>query len=113
MTFRWLVAALAAVAISMMALPSAHVVATAPPDTVVATTIEAGTGPVATNDLLPDQNSLTDCIGSAEPANCGSKARADGHTYLVFIALAAGLAFIGWRITRGVKARDRAGKPAG
>jgi hypothetical protein len=69
-------------------------------------------GPVATNDLLPENNDVTNCIGTAEPANCGSRARADGHTYLVFLALTVGLAFIGWRIARGVRARDEAHKPA-
>jgi hypothetical protein len=95
------------VAITTMTLPSAHIQATAPPDTVV-----ADNAPLATNDLLPDQNNLGDCVGTNEPGNCGSKARADGHTYLVFLALAAGLGFIGWRVGRGVKARDRASKPA-
>jgi hypothetical protein len=74
--------------------------------------VVADTAPTATNDLLPDANNLNDCVGTAEPANCGSRARADGHTYLVFLALAAGLGFIGWRISRGVRARDRATKPA-
>ncbi|MEY2444874.1 MAG: hypothetical protein QOE00_1454 [Ilumatobacteraceae bacterium] len=107
MRLRWFGAALAAVAIATMSLPSTHIEATAPPDTVV-----ADNAPLATNDLLPDQNNLNDCVGTAEPANCGSRARADGHTYLVFLALAAGLGFIGWRIGRGVKARDRVSKPA-
>lgn len=104
---RWFGAALAAVAITTMTLPATHVAATAPP-----TTIVGDSAPVASNDLLPDDNNLNDCVGTAEPANCGSKARADGHTYLVFLALALGLGFIGWRISRGVKARDQVSKPA-
>ena len=75
--------------------PSMHAVATTPPS-----------APPVTNDLLPENNDVTNCVGTVEQANCGSKARADGHTYLVFLALAAGLTFIGWRIARGVKARD-------
>ena len=99
--------AIAVVAMAMTsAMPSANVSATAPP-----TTIVANPGPIATNDLLPDNNNLSNCIGTAESANCGSKARADGHTYLVFLALAAGLTFIGWRISRGVRARDKAYEP--
>ena len=62
---------------------------------------------MATNDLLPENNDINNCIGTAERPNCGSKSRADGHTYLVFLALAAGMSFIGWRIARGVKARDK------
>lgn len=84
-------------------VPSPNASATAPPST------EA---PIATNDLLPQNNDVTNCIGTVESANCGSKARADGHTYLVFLALTLGLAFIGWRISRGVKARDATHEPA-
>jgi hypothetical protein len=84
-------------------VPSSNVAATAPPTT------EA---PVVTNDLLPQNNDVSNCVGTVESANCGSKARADGHTYLVFLALTLGLAFIGWRIARGVKARDAAHDPA-
>jgi hypothetical protein len=83
------------------ASPSLHALATAPPN-----------APPVTNDLLPENNDVTNCIGTVEQANCGSKARADGHTYLVFLALTLGLVFIGWRIARGVKARDRAHEPA-
>jgi hypothetical protein len=81
--------------------PSMHVDATAP-------ATPPPSAPPVTNDLLPENNDVTNCVGTVEQANCGSKARADGHTYLVFLALAAGLTFIGWRIARGVKARDAA-----
>ena len=84
--------------------PTIRVDATSPPTT-TATTSEATP---ATNDLIPDDNDVTNCIGTVEQANCGSKARADGHTYLVFGVLAAGMAFIGWRIARGIRARDAA-----
>jgi hypothetical protein len=77
------------------ASPTLHAVASTPPSS-----------PPVTNDLLPQNNDLSNCIGTVEQANCGSKARADGHTYLVFLALILGLTFIGWRITKGVKARD-------
>lgn len=83
------------------AFPSLHASATTPPP-----------APPVTNDLLPDSNDVTNCVGTVEQANCGSKARADGHTYLVFLALTLGLAFIGWRIGRGVRARDATHDPA-
>ena len=79
-----------------------RVVATAPPTT------SSSDAPPATNDLLPANNDISNCVGTVESANCGSKARADGHTYLVFLALTAGLVFIGWRVGRGVRARDAA-----
>ena len=92
-------------------VPSTNVAATAPPTTEAPT--EATTeAPIVTNDLLPENNDVTNCVGTVEQANCGSKARADGHTYLVFLALTLGLAFIGWRIARGVKTRDAAHDPA-
>jgi hypothetical protein len=103
---RWwkiIVVTLAAMAAMASLVPSSNVAATAPPTT------EA---PVVTNDLLPQNNDVSNCVGTVESANCGSKARADGHTYLVFLALTLGLAFIGWRIARGVKARDAAHEPA-
>jgi hypothetical protein len=86
---------------------SASVAATAPP----VTSTSQDEAPPVTNDLLPGNNSLDNCVGTVEQPNCGSRARADGHTYLVFLALAAGLAFIGWRITRGVRRRDESQRP--
>ena len=50
--------ATAALAVS---LPSVQAVATAPP-----TTAPSDPGPVATNDLLPANNNLGNCIGTAE-----------------------------------------------
>lgn len=91
---------------AMVIVPSAHAAATAPP-----TTESSTSGPTATNDLLPEQNDIDNCVGTVERANCGSKARADGHTYLVFLALTIGLTFIGWRIAHGVRTRDEAHQP--
>jgi hypothetical protein len=84
--------------------PAGHAAATAPPDTSAA-------GPVATNDLLPQDNDLGNCVGTVERANCGSDARADGHTYLVFGVLTLALVFIGWRISRAVRAREQVNQP--
>jgi hypothetical protein len=97
----------AVTAIASATAPSVGAATTAPP-----TTIVSNPAPIATNDLLPQNNNLGNCVGLAESANCGSKARADGHTYLVFLALAAGLTFIGWRVGRGIRARDKALEPA-
>jgi hypothetical protein len=92
------------------AAPGAFAIATAPPTT-TATTSPTSDAPPVTNDLIPENNEVSNCIGTVEQANCGSKARADGHTYLVFAVLAAGMTFIGWRIARGVRARDAAHQP--
>jgi hypothetical protein len=86
---------------TMVTVASATARVTVPP-----TTESSSSGPTATNDLFPEKSDLTDCVGTVERANCGSRARADGHTYLVLLALTLGLAFIGWRIARGVRSRD-------
>lgn len=111
----WRICVVALAATAMV--PTVHVMATAPPTTATPSsgtpdsgTPDAGSG--ANNDLLPDSNDLGNCVGTAERPNCGSRARADGHTYLVFLALALGLGFIGWRISRGVRAGGKANEPA-
>jgi hypothetical protein len=74
------------------------------------TTVDAGTSGTATdgvgeNVFLPEGN-LSDCVGALERPNCGSAAKGTKGTYMVFAVLILGLAFIFWRIARGVKARD-------
>lgn len=80
------------------------------------TTTQVDTGDVGSgvgnNQFIPDKN-LSDCVGTLERPNCGSTAKGGRGTYLTFLVLILGLAFIFWRIARGVKARDRiANKPA-
>lgn len=65
-----------------------------------------GTGDDA-NPFLPERD-LGDCIGTVQRPGCGSDARGGWRQYLVMLVLVAGVAFIGWRIARGVRARDRA-----
>ena len=96
----WRICAVALLALATA--PALHADASVPPTN----------PPVVTNDLLPERNDVNNCIGTVEQANCGSKARAVGHTSLVFLALTLGLVFIGWRVARGVKARDASHEPA-
>jgi hypothetical protein len=97
------------ICVVVIAMPVATAaMVTAAQATVPPPTESSSSGPTATNDLLPENNNVDDCVGTVERANCGSRTRADGHTYLVFLALALGLGFIGWRIARGVRARDAA-----
>lgn len=65
----------------------------APPDTI--------------NDFLPVEENIGTCIGTLERPGCGSKAKGDFRQYLTFAVLLLGMAFIGWRITLGVRKRDR------
>ena len=62
---------------------------------------------VGDNVFLPEGN-LSDCVGALERPNCGSAAKGTKGTYMVFAVLILGLAFIFWRIAKGVKARDAA-----
>jgi len=60
---------------------------------------------VGDNPFLPDKN-LSDCVGTNERPNCGSPEKGTKGTYLTFAVLIAGLAFIFWRVAKGVRARD-------
>ena len=73
--------------------PAAVSTVPAPPDTV--------------NDFLPEQENIGTCIGTLERPGCGSKAKGDFRQYLTFAVLLLGMAFIGWRITIGIRQRDR------
>ncbi|CAB4365367.1 MAG: hypothetical protein F2681_13930 [Actinobacteria bacterium] len=64
-----------------------------------------GTG-LANNDFIPDAQNVSSCVGTNEGPNCGSKAKGGLHLYLVFAALAGGVGFIGWRVSRSIRARD-------
>jgi cbb3-type cytochrome oxidase subunit 3 len=101
--FKWIRTMLIALAVLTLVpvATAAAAPASPPPDTSA-----SESAPVATNDLLPQNNDLSNCVGTVERANCGSDARADWHTYLVFAVLVAGLAFIFWRISKGVRARE-------
>ncbi len=76
------------------------------PEAVPTTTID--------NDFLDTEKNLDDCIGNFNPKpGCGTEPQESGDRggtmqYAVFATMAAGLSFIGWRVTRSVKARDKA-----
>jgi hypothetical protein len=70
----------------------------------VATTTNADIGD---NDFLPEDENLSSCIGTLQRPDCGSKSKGGWRMYLTFAVLMSGMAFIGWRITKGVRARDR------
>lgn len=64
--------------------------------------------PPASNVFIPDDQNLTDCVGTLDRPNCGSDEKGGWHFYLTMLALAGGLAFIGWRVSKGIRARDAA-----
>lgn len=60
------------------------------------------------NEFLPERENITDCVGTVERPDCGSKIKGGWQMYLTFAVLIAGMSFIGWRVTKGVRARDNA-----
>jgi hypothetical protein len=74
--------------------------AAAPPTTEA----PASTVPDSTiNDFIPEQRAISDCISAVPKPGCGSESRSDWHQWLVFIALAGGMAFVGWRVVAGLR----------
>ncbi|MEY4231761.1 MAG: hypothetical protein RLZZ362_2610 [Actinomycetota bacterium] len=67
--------------------------------------------PVTDNEFIPENVNIGDCLSSMPRPNCGSTNRSGTGTLLTFGVLMAGTAFIGWRISRSVRARDRQQNP--
>jgi len=71
-------------------------------------TATAETSPALTGDnqFLPVRENASDCIGLVERPDCGSESKGGWRLNLTFGVLLAGMSFIGWRVVRGVRARD-------
>lgn len=67
---------------------------------------DTGSETVTTNVFLPEGQDVSNCVGTLDRPECGSKAKGGWRQYLVLGVLALGVAFIGWRIARGVRQRD-------
>jgi hypothetical protein len=79
----------------------ADVVSAAAPPT---TEAPVSTVPTSTiNEFIPEEQQITDCISAAPKPGCGSQARSDWHQWMVFVALVAGMAFVGWRVVAGLR----------
>src|SRR5262245_35573365 len=71
----------------------------------------ASTVPESTiNDFIPEERAISDCISAAPKPGCGSESRSDWHQWLVLIALAGGMTFVGWRVVAGLR-RPRRTEP--
>ncbi len=55
------------------------------------------------NPFIPENANLGDCVSSLPRPECGSEARGGVGQWMVFGALVAGLGFIGWRVSRGMR----------
>jgi hypothetical protein len=58
------------------------------------------------NPFLPEDANLGDCISALPRPECGSEARGGWRQGLVFGAVVAGMAVIGWRLFVNVRRRD-------
>jgi hypothetical protein len=85
-------------------VPSALLVASVPPVTLDPASI-------GTNPFIPEDANIGDCVSSAPRPECGSDEQGGWHQYLTMLVLLMGTVFIGWRIARGVRSRDRAMTP--
>lgn len=63
--------------------------------------------PIATNEFLPEDRDLTDCIGVLERPGCGSESRGGWRQFAVFALIAVGMVVIFGNVVRGVR-RNRA-----
>lgn len=80
-------------------------VASAPP-----TTVPPSDSPTTTaldNPFLPEDANIGDCVSALPRPECGSSARGGWRQTLVFAAVLAGMAVIGWRLAVSVRRRDR------
>ncbi len=69
--------------------------------------------PVTANPFLPEDRGLGECISAVPKPGCGSEERGGWHQQLVALALGLGLAVIGWRVLRGIRATPRGPLAAG
>jgi hypothetical protein len=67
---------------------------------------------IGTNPFIPEDVNIGDCVSSVPRPDCGTEEHGGAGQYLTMLALVLGTAFIGWRIARGVRARDSALDPA-
>ena len=100
---RRVLAALAAVLLTLCAVPVGTTVAAAGQEAPTPTD-----PPVVTdNDFVPDRD-LSDCVSAVPQPDCGSEAKGGWRQALVFGVVVVALAFVAWRITRTVRRNRRA-----
>ena len=110
---RWFVLTLTVLAV----LAPAPAFAVGPPDSGV-TSDTAVTTTSIDNEFLNTKRDISECLGnSVDLPDCGIEpttpgARGGSLQYVTFALMALGIAFIFWRVSRGVRARDSAVDPA-
>jgi hypothetical protein len=104
---RRVVAALAAVLITLFAGPAVTAAAPSAAAPAVVTATPPTDPPVATDNPFIPQGNLSDCVSAVPQPNCGTSAKGGWRQTLVFGVLVVALAFVGWRITRTVRRNRR------
>lgn len=86
--------------------------ATTPPSTTVPADSSGATTTTIDNSFLDTKRQLSECLNnSVDLPNCGVEPKASGDRggplqAVTFALLGLGIAFICWRVVRGIKARD-------
>ncbi len=77
--------------------------------TAVASTVPPTVPPITAveNEYIPEGANLGDCVSSLPRPGCGSESRSGPIQLITFGVLMSAMAFIGWRIFRSVRQRDR------
>jgi hypothetical protein len=101
------VAALA-VAAGLLLGPALVTVVQATSATQTAPPVTPDPAALSSNPFIPEDANLGDCVSSMPRPDCGTDQRSGYHQYITFIILLLATIFIGWRVTLGVRARDRA-----
>lgn len=73
--------------------------------------VTADPASIGTNPFIPEDANIGDCVSSVPRPQCGSDQQGGWHQYLTMLVLLLGTVFIGWRIARGVRSRDRSMTP--
>jgi hypothetical protein len=68
---------------------------------------QSDTGTDETIVTLADGKNLDQCISSVPQPGCRTSNEADGKQLALLGILVAGMAFLGWKISSGVRARNR------
>lgn len=75
-------------------------------ETAPANTDAASGDGIADNEFIPEGQNLSDCVGTVERPDCGTKSKGGLHMWLVFAAIILGLGVVGWRLSVSIRRRD-------
>jgi hypothetical protein len=77
-----------------------------------ATIDTSATAEATDNPFIPADQNLSTCVSSLPRPGCGTDAQGGWRQAITFGVLMLGMAFIGWRVFRSVRRRDRGSSSA-